>query len=47
MALDATPILAADKDPAALFLSDAGHLSARGHEVVAAWLARELATAWR
>jgi lysophospholipase L1-like esterase len=41
-ALDATPILAAEADAAALFLSDGGHLSARGHALVAAWLAREL-----
>lgn len=46
-ALDATPILAAAADPAALFLSDAGHLSVAGHEAIAAWLARELATIWR
>lgn len=46
-ALDATPILAAASDPAALFLSDGGHLSVAGHEVVADWLARELATLWR
>lgn len=46
-ALDATPILAAAPDPASLFLSDGGHLSVAGHEVVADWLARELATLWR
>ena len=44
-ALDATPILAAEKDHAALFLADGGHLSVRGNEVVARWLAAELATA--
>lgn len=42
-AYDATPILAAERDPAGLFLSDGGHLNARGHEVVAAWLFPELA----
>lgn len=42
-AFDATPILAADPDPAGLFISDGGHLNARGHDVVAAWLAAELA----
>jgi lysophospholipase L1-like esterase len=46
-ALDATPILAAAPDPAALFLSDGGHLSVAGHEAVAAWLAQELARLWR
>lgn len=45
-ALDATPILAAASDPAAMFLSDGGHLSVAGHEVVAAWLAQELARLW-
>jgi lysophospholipase L1-like esterase len=41
--LDATPILAAEPDPAGLFISDGGHFNARGHEVIAAWLAGELA----
>lgn len=41
--LDATPILAAEPDPAGLFISDGGHFNARGHEVIAAWLAQELA----
>lgn len=42
-ALDATPILAAEADPAGLFVSDGGHLNERGHRVIAAWLATELA----
>ncbi|MFY9343217.1 MAG: hypothetical protein WAT39_12045 [Planctomycetota bacterium] len=42
-ALDATPILAAEPDPAGLFLADGGHLSVRGSEVVGTWLAGELA----
>jgi lysophospholipase L1-like esterase len=42
-AFDATPALAAAPEPAALFLADGGHLSVRGNEVLAAWLARELA----
>jgi hypothetical protein len=42
-ALDATPILAAEADPAGLFISDGGHFNARGHQVIAAWLAAELA----
>lgn len=46
-ALDATPILAAAPDPAALFLSDGGHLSVAGHEAIAVWLAQELARLWR
>ncbi len=46
-ALDATPILAAAADPAALFLADGHHLSVAGHEAIAAWLAQELARLWR
>ena len=42
-ALDATPILAAEPDPEQLFFADGGHLSVRGNEVVAKWLATELA----
>jgi lysophospholipase L1-like esterase len=42
LALDATPILAAEPDPAGLFV-DVGHFSARGHEVVARWLATAIA----
>ncbi len=42
-AFDATPILAGDDDPASLFVSDGGHFSARGHAVVAAWLAERTA----
>lgn len=42
-AFDATPVLAADPDPASLFLQDAGHFSVRGNEVVARWLASLLA----
>jgi lysophospholipase L1-like esterase len=42
-AFDATPVLEGHTDPAGLFLSDRGHLSARGHEVIAAWLAPEIA----
>jgi len=41
-ALDATPILAAEADHAALFLADGGHLSVRGNAVVARWLAEEV-----
>ncbi len=40
---DATPILAAEPDPEQLFISDGGHLSVRGHEVVGKWFATELA----
>lgn len=43
LAFDATPVLAADADPAGLFLQDAGHFSVRGNEVVARWLAQQLA----
>lgn len=46
-ALDATPILAVAPDPAAMFVSDGGHLSVAGHEAIAAWLAQELARLWR
>ena len=46
-ALDATPILAAEADPAGLFVSDGGHLNERGHRVIAAWLATELADGLR
>ena len=42
-ALDATPILAAEPDPSGLFISDGGHFNTRGHELIAAWLANELA----
>ena len=42
-AYDATPVLAGDEDPASLFVSDGGHFSARGHRVVAAWLAERTA----
>ena len=42
-ALDATPILAAEPDHAGLYISDGGHLSVRGNDVVARWLAKELA----
>jgi len=42
-AFDATPILAAEPDPEQLFIADGGHLSVRGNEVVAKWLATELA----
>ena len=42
-AYDATPVLAGDEDPASLFVSDGGHFSARGHAVVAAWLAERTA----
>lgn len=42
-AVDATPVLAGDDDPASLFVSDGGHFSARGHAVVAAWLAERSA----
>jgi len=42
-ALDATPILAAEPAPDKLFIADGGHLSVRGNEVVAKWLATELA----
>ncbi|HEU4420600.1 MAG TPA: hypothetical protein VFT55_16800 [Planctomycetota bacterium] len=42
-AFDATAILAAEPDPEQLFLADGGHLSVRGNEVVARWLATELA----
>ncbi len=45
--LDATPWLAAETDLPALFVSDRGHFSPRGHAVVAAHLARELAPLWR
>lgn len=41
--LDATPILAAEPRPEELFLTDGGHLSVRGNEVVGRWLAAELA----
>jgi lysophospholipase L1-like esterase len=41
-ALDATPVLAAQRDPAGLFLADGGHLSERGNEVVGRWLAEQL-----
>ncbi len=42
--LDATPILAAAKEPAdELFIADGGHFNVRGNEIVAAWLAGELA----
>jgi len=46
-ALDATPILAAALDPAAMFLADGRHFAAAGHEAVTAWLAQELARLWR
>jgi lysophospholipase L1-like esterase len=45
--LDATPILMAAPDPAGLFLVDGGHFSGRGNEVVARWLAGELAASLR
>jgi lysophospholipase L1-like esterase len=41
-AFDATAILAAEPDPEQLFIKDGGHLSVRGNEVVAKWLATEL-----
>lgn len=40
---DATPILTAESDHAGLFLGDGGHFSVRGNEVIARWLASELA----
>jgi lysophospholipase L1-like esterase len=42
-AFDATPILAAEPDPAKLFLADGEHFSVRGNEVVAEWLSTEIA----
>jgi len=42
-AFDATPVLAAEPDPEQLYFADGGHLSVRGNEVVAKWLATELA----
>lgn len=42
-AFDATTVLAAEPEPAKLFIPDGGHLSVRGNELVAGWLARELA----
>jgi lysophospholipase L1-like esterase len=42
-AFDATPILAADPEPATLFIADGGHFTTRGNELVARWLAKELA----
>lgn len=47
VALDATPMLAAEPDHAGLFLADGVHLSARGNEVVGRWLAAELAAGLR
>ena len=41
-ALDATPILAAERDHDALFLADGGHLSVRGNAVLGKWLADEI-----
>lgn len=46
-ALDATAVLAAQPDPAGLFLADGGHLSVRGNDVVGKWLAAELAAGLR
>jgi len=46
-ALDATPWLEAAGDTRASYLSDKGHLSARGNRIVAENLARELAPLWR
>lgn len=42
-AVDATPALAAEPDPAALFDADGLQLSARGHAALARWLAGALA----
>jgi len=40
--LDATPILAAEADPLACYLADGSHLSVRGNERLARWLADEM-----
>ncbi|MEO6593325.1 MAG: hypothetical protein ABIP94_01070 [Planctomycetota bacterium] len=42
VALDATPVLAAEPEPAGLFIADGGHFSRRGNAIVAVWLANEL-----
>jgi lysophospholipase L1-like esterase len=42
-AFDATPVLAAEPDVAALYLPDGGHFSVRGNAVVGKWLAEQLA----
>ena len=44
--MDATPWLEAAGDTRSSYLSDKGHLSARGHRIVAENLARELAPLW-
>ncbi len=44
VAFDATPILAVEADPASLFQAAGRLLSAKGHAVVATWLASELST---
>jgi lysophospholipase L1-like esterase len=41
-AFDATPVLAAERDQAGLFVDDGGHFSGRGNEVVAKSLAAQL-----
>lgn len=45
--LDATAILTAEPDHAGLFLVDGGHFTARGNEIVAHWLAGEVAAGLR
>lgn len=47
VALDATPILAAEPEPMACFLSDGGHFNERGNDVVGRWLAGELQARWK
>lgn len=42
-ALDATPIVTAAGDSKELFIPDGGHLSGKGNDIVARWLAAELA----